>query len=114
MGGVVGVAELGLRHLRLFRHQLIVLVVLHEGHAAPDAGFAIHEAPREEANLHPPVDQQVDVAADALRVDDAMGEHLDVHQLVLGVIEDIGQGACRTSSGSGPRLAWPGAASSRG
>ncbi len=40
---------------------------------------------------HAPVEQQVDFAAQALGVDDAVGEHFQVHQLVLAVVEEICQ-----------------------
>ncbi len=35
------------------------------------------------------IEEQVDIPADALGVDDAEGEHLDMHQLVLAVIEEL-------------------------
>ena len=70
-------------------HQIVVFIVFEEGHRAADAGFTIHKAPGEEADLHAPVEQQVDLAAEAFGVDDRFGEHVDVHQLVLAVIEEL-------------------------
>ena len=38
-----------------------------------------------------PVEQKINVAADTLGVNDAMWEHLDVHQLILAVVEELFQ-----------------------
>ena len=86
---IVRIPELGLGQLGFLGHQVLVLVIIHKGHTSPDAGFPVHEPPREEAHLHPSVQQQVQVTAQAFGVDDPVGEHLDVHQLVLVIGEDF-------------------------
>ena len=91
MRRIEGIAELGLGHGRFLRHQLFIFRVLDDRHAARDARFAIHKAPGEETNRHAPVEQQVDLAAEAFGVDDAIGEHFQVHQLVLAVVEELRQ-----------------------
>jgi hypothetical protein len=77
--------------LGLSGHQFLVAVVLDKGHDAGDAGLAVHKAPGEAANGATLVQEQVNVPTYALSVDDAVGEKLDVHQLVLAIIKALGQ-----------------------
>jgi hypothetical protein len=92
MAGFDGIAELRLWHSRFFGHQVCVDIVLDNGDTTPNAGFAVDETPGEEADRNPLVDQQVDIPTQAFGVDDPKGEHFQVHELVLAVVEVFGQG----------------------
>ncbi len=70
-------------------HQFVVLCVFHEGDNTANARFSIDETPGKAADCHATSVEKVDVATEAFGMDDAAVEHLDVHDLVLGVVEDI-------------------------
>jgi len=83
------IAVLGQRALGLPGHELFVLVILDEGDNSRHARLAVDKAPREAANLDSPVEKQVNIATDTLGMHDTVREHLEVHQLILVLREDI-------------------------
>src|SRR5271157_638609 len=91
MSGIKRVAEFCFRQGGLLCHQFLIFSILYDRYAARDAGFAVDKTPWEHANCYPAVEQQVNFTAQAFGMDDAIWEHLQVHKLVLAVIEEIRQ-----------------------
>jgi hypothetical protein len=65
MRRVEGVAEACDAHTLLELHQFIILIVFNKRHTASNAALAIYEAPREETDCCPAVQQEVQLASDA-------------------------------------------------
>jgi len=82
-----GVTKARLGQLVLLLHQPFVFVIIYDGSASTDTGLAVNESPREEAYGRALVEEKIDVAADAFRMDYCVGKHLDVHELVHVVRE---------------------------
>src|SRR5271157_2911530 len=92
MSGIKRVAEFCFRQGGLLCHQFLIFSILYDRYAARDAGFAVDKTPWEHANCYPAVEQQVNFTAQAFGMDDAIWEHLQVHKLVLAVIEESAKG----------------------
>jgi len=72
------VAELGEDALAFNLHQLLVTIVIDERYDPRDRALPVDEPPREAADRHTLVQEEVDVPAEALGVDDPLVEELDV------------------------------------
>lgn len=83
------VSELRERATRLGPHKFIIALLIHESHDPGNTAFAIHQPPWETPDGATLVQQQIDISAQAFRMNDAVIEHLQMHKLSLVELLEI-------------------------
>ena len=89
---ITGVAKLCLGHFLFLLHQFIVVIIIYKRHASSDARFTVYESPWKKSDGGAAIQKKVNVAADALGMDDAVRKQVEVHQLIFAVVKKFGNG----------------------